>query len=83
MFSIECPAGSYCPGSDNNGDGDIIMTCGFHSTSLAGSNDASDCECIMGYHGAGNGADCTLCDAGYYCPSGGNTQLSCGEGMII
>ncbi|MDW2975049.1 MAG: InlB B-repeat-containing protein [Alphaproteobacteria bacterium] len=67
-----CTAGYYCTGGANQ------TACTANSSSGAGSDAISDCKCNVGYGGnAGvtNGT-CTICAAGKYKISSGNTSCS-------
>jgi hypothetical protein len=61
-----CPSSYYCP----SGSGTPI-TCGKYRTSIAGSINATACNCLSGYLGTPQRANdtCTPCSAGYYCPT--------------
>ena len=75
-----CAENGYCPGGIDvyYGDTDGRMACTANSSSDAGSDAISDCKCNAGYGGnAGvtNGT-CTICSAGTYKTSSGNTSCS-------
>ncbi len=67
-----CTAGYYCTGGTNQ------TACTANSSSAAGSDAISDCKCNAGYGGnAGvTGGTCTICSAGTYKTSSGNTSCS-------
>ena len=66
---VQCAAGSYCPGDNGN----TTVTCPGNSTSPAGSNLLTQCQCIPGFVGA-NGTNCTLCPPNTVCASGALSQ---------
>jgi hypothetical protein len=65
MDNIELGGGEAC-------------SCGANRTSSEGSDSSDDCICIDGTFGI-NGANlaCSICESGYYCPSGSDTPEIC------
>ena len=75
-----CAENGYCPGGIDvyYGDDGGRMACTANSSSSAGSDEISDCKCNAGYGGnAGvTGGTCTICAAGKYKTSSGNSSCS-------
>ena len=67
----ECDAGKY----QNVSGSSSCMNCPQHSSSEAGSNQSTDCECNKGYTGP-DGGPCTACVAGKYKGETGSSVCS-------
>eukprot|EP00961_Rhodomonas_salina_P205832 2778667-Rhodomonas_salina.2 len=79
---VACPAGTYAPvaGGTNTS---ACLACPVDATSKAGSANAVDCICNIGFKGF-DGAACSACSVGFYTAANGSGScLWCHAGTYL